>query len=315
MIVAMCCTRNWYTYLSTEIYALTKHNKVKKIYLFIEDDDILELKDKRIKFININKVKQYISENSPNFDTKYSQMSYVRCYFSKIIKDSKVLYLDTDALVVDNIQELWDMNIKDYAVAGVKEPGKWDRHLKIEGMDDNYINSGVMLMNLDYIRKHKIDDKMIELLNNNFYHFPDQDVINITCKGQVKYISNRYNSTETTGIVNNAKIVHYIRENKGWKRTSPRSEIWFRYYKEILKNRDDGMVKLEITEWSTLYSRFNEIKSIRRYGEEREGELFAKDIVTCKEDLAKFLLNEKGYENPVHRAVARVIEVIPGGEE
>ena len=40
MIVAMCCTRNWYVYLATDLYALLKHNKVKKIYLFIEDDAI-----------------------------------------------------------------------------------------------------------------------------------------------------------------------------------------------------------------------------------------------------------------------------------
>ena len=48
----MCCTRNWYIYLATEVYALFKHNNVKKLYLFIEDDNIPYLLDKRIEFIN-----------------------------------------------------------------------------------------------------------------------------------------------------------------------------------------------------------------------------------------------------------------------
>ena len=71
---------------------------------------------------------------------------------------------------------------------------------------------------------------MINLLNKNFYHYPDQDVINIVFKDKIKYLSNIYNSTETTGMVNNAKIIHYIRERKGWIKTSPRSNIWFKYF-------------------------------------------------------------------------------------
>ena len=40
MKVVMCCTRNWYFYLAVSLHALFKHNKVDKVYLFIEDNDI-----------------------------------------------------------------------------------------------------------------------------------------------------------------------------------------------------------------------------------------------------------------------------------
>ena len=111
-------------------------------------------------------------------------------------------------------------------------------------MDDKYINSGVLLMNLDYIRREKLDNTMINLLNKKFYHFPDQDVINIACKDRIKYLSNIYNSTETTGMVKDAKIIHYIRERKGWIKTSPRSEIWYKYFNEVLERRGT-MVKVK----------------------------------------------------------------------
>lgn len=235
MQIAICCTKNWYFYILINLYALFKHNKIEKVYLFIEDDEISYLKDKRIEFININKTQDYISKNSPNYYTKYTKLSLIRCYFSKILKEDKILYIDADALVVDNIEDLWNIEFEDNVLVGVKEPGEWDKHLGIKGMNNKYINSGVLLMNLKKIKELKLDDKMINLLNTNYYMFPDQDVINIVCKDKIKYVDNKYNSTETTGFRNDAKIIHYIRERKGWYKTSPRSEIWYNYHDEYLK--------------------------------------------------------------------------------
>ena len=237
MIIAICCTRNWYKYMLFQLYALFKHNNVDKIYMFIEDDNIPYIQHKEIEFININKLPDYIKPQSPNYKTKYTKLSYLRCYFSKVLKEDKVLYIDADAIVVDDISELWEMNINDYVLAGIHEPGEWSKHLSIEGMDDKYINSGVLLMNLKKIRQEQLDDKMIDLLNTNWYAFPDQDVINIVCKNKIKYLSSIYNSTETTGFKDDAKIIHYIRERKGWLKESPRSEVWYNYHNEYLERK------------------------------------------------------------------------------
>ena len=119
-------------------------------------------------------------------------------------------------------------------------------------------------MNLDYIRKHKLDDKMIEMLNKEYHEYPDQDTINIVCKGKIKYISNTYNSTKTTGIVKNAKIIHYIAGDKGWVKESPRSEVWYKYYYERRKD----MVKVKVS----IPVGFNDLvaRRIRKFGEEFE---------------------------------------------
>jgi lipopolysaccharide biosynthesis glycosyltransferase len=308
MKIAICCTRNWYIYLATSLYALFKHNQVEKVYLFIEDDEISYLKDKKIEFINVNKVKEYIKKESPNYNTKYSKMSYIRCYFSKVLNEDKVLYIDADAIVVDNIKELWNIDLKNYALAGIKESGEWERHLGIKGMDHKYINSGILLMNLDLIRKLKLDDEMINLLNNNFYHYPDQDVINIVCKDKIKYLGNIYNSTETTGIVNNAKIVHYIRENKGWIKTSPRSDIWFKYFNEMIERSEKAMFKVVVLKEFTL-GRFNELKNLVRNNPDKneKGRLYEKDVFECKKDLVDYLSGNNDYNDEF----IKVIEIIP----
>ena len=238
MVICMCCTKDWYVYLVTELYALFKHNKVKKVYLFIEDDDIPYLKDDRIECINVNKLPKIINETSPNYNTPYSRMSFLRCCFTKYLKEDKILYLDADTLVVDNIEELWNIDMGDNVLIGVHEPGEWNKHLGTYGLDDKYINSGVLVMDLKKLRDERLDDAMIYLLNNKYYAFPDQDVINLICRNRIHYVSNIYNSSETTGMVDIAKIIHYIRNRKGWRLGSPRSEIWFKYYKEILGGND-----------------------------------------------------------------------------
>lgn len=237
MIVALCCTKNWYLYLAVSIFALRQTNKVKKIYCFIEDDEIPYIKN--VEFINVNKLQEYIKPSSPNYNTKYSKLSYTRCYFSKVIQENKIIYLDVDAIVNGNISELWEMPVE--YIAGVREPGEWDNHLKEIGFNNKYINSGVLVMNLQNIRKSKLDDYMIKLLNEKFYMYPDQDVINIAFKDKITYLSTEYNSTETTGFIDNAKIVHYIRERKGWVKTSPRSEIWYNWFKQYIEKEEKNM--------------------------------------------------------------------------
>lgn len=253
MIIAMCCTRNWYIHLATELYALFKHNNVKKLYLFIEDDEISYLKDDRIEFINVNNLHEYILPTSPNYNTKYSKLSYLRCYFSKVLKEDKILYLDADTLVVDNIEELWNIDMEDNVLVGIHEGGEWNKHLHTYGLDDTYINSGVLVMDLKKLRNERLDDAMVYLLNNNAYAFPDQDVINLICRNRIHYVDCIYNSSQTTGFVDNAKIIHYIRGNKGWIKGSPKSDIWYKFHYEMIGGNKMENYKVRATRDFTDY--------------------------------------------------------------
>lgn len=69
------------------------------------------------------------------------------------------------------------------------------------------------------------------------------------------------------------------------------------------------MIKVEVTEDFTL-EKFNELKNIIRKTKEQEGKLFIGDIFECDEKMADYLTGN----NPINRAVVRVIEVIPEKE-
>ena len=105
-------------------------------------------------------------------------------------------------------------------------------------------------------------------------------------------------------MVDNAKIVHYIRERKGWIKESPRSEIWFNYQNEMLGGMK--MVKVEVIERFTL-GEFGKLKNIVRKSVDKPGELFVGDVFECDANMAKYLTGG----NALKRTVVKVIEVIP----
>lgn len=66
------------------------------------------------------------------------------------------------------------------------------------------------------------------------------------------------------------------------------------------------MIKLEVIEGFTL-ERFNELKNIERIGIETPGKLNVGDKFECSKEIADYLLGN----NPIERAVVKVIEIIP----
>ena len=242
MIIAMSCTRNWYQYLLTNLFAILSNNNVEKIYLFIEDDYIDELdllkSHFNTQFIckNIYSIfDKYIKPTSPNINTRYTKCSMSRLFFPKEINEPKVLYLDVDALVVSNIDKLWSIDIDNYYVSGVTDSGMMRDgvvYLKFIQSNIPYINSGVLLMNLYLIRKNKIDDKWLELINTERFMYPDQDVINSACKDHIYIFPVEYNSSESTQLLDDKskiKIIHYTMKKSDWVRNHKYSELWYEY--------------------------------------------------------------------------------------
>ena len=249
MIVAMACTKDWYHYLTVDIFSLLKcNNCIDKIYLFIETDNICEIDSLNniisyfgidIVLINFNQyVSNYIESHSPNFQNKYSTFSFCKLFLCDFIKEDKVLYIDTDAIVVKSIESLEYINMDKYMICGVKDIGVIEQEFEYYqsiGSPNKYVNSGFVLMNLKLMRKKNCIDKFINLLYEHEYRYPDQDVLNIVCSNNIKYIHSLYNCTEETCIqptrkINNTNLVkcfHFTGLKEDWLADNINAEIWY----------------------------------------------------------------------------------------
>ncbi|WP_407377530.1 glycosyltransferase [Methanobrevibacter sp.] len=109
----------------------------------------------------------------------------------------KILYLDSDIIIQKDLKPLFDIDISDCYAAVVDDimsvNGK-EYHLKWLNFRENaYFNSGVMLLNLDRMRKDNIPFQLFDYRRYGLNRFTDQDAFNVIFKGDVKYISPYYN--------------------------------------------------------------------------------------------------------------------------
>lgn len=173
----------------------------------------------------------------------YTAAIYYRLFIVGMFPQyDKALYLDCDTVVLGDIAELYNEDlgdnyigaIPDQAVASIPEFCDYTKDaLGIVGTE--YFNSGVILMNLKKFREGNFYDRFYRILSSyDFIVAPDQDCLNLICKGKVKYISTEWNAMPVCGEKHeNPKLVHYNLVHKPWHYDNiPYEKYFWKYAKD-----------------------------------------------------------------------------------
>ena len=160
-----------------------------------------------------------------------------RLFAPLILKDiDKVIYLDCDTLVLDDIKKLWDFE-PEY-IAGVQDP-MWRYQANKNNLKHLYINSGVMVMNLKNLRKLDYLSMIINTQNGlNNLSLLDQDIINIAFSDKIEHLPLEWNVyarifSETTcdmiKVRDNPSIIHWCGGQKPWNSETWQADKWRKY--------------------------------------------------------------------------------------
>lgn len=170
---------------------------------------------------------------------------------------AKGIYLDSDIVVPGDISKLYETDLggnligacRDLSVRGVPELVTYITEAVGVGIDD-YVNSGVLLMDLDALRRVRLDGRFLELLGR--YHFenlaPDQDYLNVLCHGRIAYLDPRWDAMPVVGQpeLENPQLIHYNLFAKPWCYDDiPYGKTFWRYarttafYDEIRQHKLD----------------------------------------------------------------------------
>ncbi|MFR7874246.1 MAG: glycosyltransferase family 8 protein [Christensenellales bacterium] len=179
-----------------------------------------------IEFVDLN---YYINKVKDKLYTRdyYSATTYFRLFIPDLYPQyDKVLYLDSDIVVLSDIADLYNIDMEDNLVAAA--PDDVIQTIKVfqeyaelvVGVTDykRYFNAGILLMNLEELRKFKFQDKFLYLLSKvKFSVAQDQDYLNRLCKGRVKLLENTWDRMPIGGDVVKREDLHLIHYNLAFK--------------------------------------------------------------------------------------------------
>lgn len=221
-------TRNLYSDMVTAAKSLVANSSIDKIYFLIEDSNFPEELPPVIETVDVSGQK-FFPQNSANMNSPFSYMALLRVCYTKIFPDlDKVLQLDVDTVVVDNIDLLWDINLNSKYFAAVEE-----KLSTYKPFGPLYYNIGVAMFNLDQIRKEHADDLLIRYLNATKTPYIDQDAWNRHMADRNVALPTRFNESVVTGFTDSPAIVHYA-GFRDWQTTSRASrKEYLKKYREM----------------------------------------------------------------------------------
>lgn len=165
-----------------------------------------------------------------------SMAATYRLFAPFILPCDKVIYLDSDLIVLDDIKKLWEYE-PEY-IAGVPDP-MYKHQARKNRLKHLYINSGVMVMNLKNLRKLNYMER-IENTQTGSYNLSllDQDIINIAFGDVIEHLPLEWNVyakiyPETTyGMIKareNPSIIHWCGKEKPWNADVWKADEWRKY--------------------------------------------------------------------------------------
>lgn len=220
--------------------SLLTNNSVKtNIYLLYNDlkDDEIDLLEKGIEKFDAT-IFRILVDNTQFINFPLSHHFSIETYFRFLAqsllpsKVDRVLWLDADVIVNNSITDFYYQDLKGYYVSVCESINKEKNVLlkKLELPEDsNYFNAGVILFNLELIRKEIKPNVYFDYLinNKNKITWLDQDVLNVIFNKKIKYNDSDifnfqiFSTTEDKPSdfkekLNNASIIHYIGNVKPW---------------------------------------------------------------------------------------------------
>lgn len=205
---------------------------------------------------------------------RYPKLIYYRIYAAQFLPEEldRILYLDGDIVVINPLDELYQTDFEDNYFCASTHVGKMLKkvnQLRLGIKEEvDYINSGVLLMNLQALREYQKPEEALTyaLEKSKYLSLPDQDVITALYGNKTKMIDTlKYNLSDRIMTLHNTKagnqkidlnwirengvIIHYFGKNKPWNKSYiGKLNIFYEELKAEIEGNPFDLEKNEIQE-------------------------------------------------------------------
>lgn len=230
--IAFCFDRNYRQHFAVALCSLLRNNfkMADDVKIYIVTDSIDDSFRKSIEKLRNGSCVKFEWVIAPNIEVRdlpiangshFSSAIYYRLFLSKILpaEVEDVIYLDSDTVCVSDVSDLFGVDISNHLIAGVLdvEAVRESNRMGVK----NYVNSGVLIINLKRWREECVTERCIEwLMRNPDVVLGDQDAINLVCQNELIILDRKWNACvnpEKIVEFGHVKIIHYISHMKPWQ--------------------------------------------------------------------------------------------------
>ncbi|WP_088186425.1 glycosyltransferase family 8 protein [Desulfosporosinus sp. FKA] len=251
MNVLVTLNSNYLNQLVVMLTSLTQSNPEIHFIVYIAHTSMTEgdfkFINRQVDSENCTIVEMSIDDNlfhGAPITKRYPKEMYFRIFAAQFLPKSldRILYLDPDIVVINPLSALYSIDFQENlfaAATDVYQPLEIINKVRLKMPKySNYVNSGVMMLNLPMLRKYQKIQEVFDYIEEyrNRLIFPDQDVINGLYAGRIIIVDPKiYNLSERYWLIHNLKpknkeckidldwirrntvIIHYCGKNKPWK--------------------------------------------------------------------------------------------------
>lgn len=281
--VALACDDNYMPYTGTLLQSIVENAKDEDTFydIVIMHNSISE-KNQRIctgivagrdnisiRFLNISR--NFATYAAVHVDRHLTVETYFRFMIPDLFKDyDKVLYLDCDMVVNDDIAKLFKIDIQNHYIAATRdldfiasceEPGRGEfyeqnilRYIKIDA-PENYFQAGVIIFNIGEITKDFDTQKLFSVALSRNWYYHDQDVLNYLFNGKVYFLEQHWNilSMLESGSYRSRLFKEYLYAKYNMQYAKERKNPSIIHFAGVPKPWDD--LNCDFAEYFWIYAR------------------------------------------------------------
>ena len=253
MEVLCACDGQFLPHTAAMLCSLLENNEVSRIHLFyssVDDQQFAKLESFVAGYGSI--IARYEMDPAKfqelRVDEHVSIATYYRILAPRIlpIDIDKILYLDSDLIVRRSLSDLWNTDLRNYALAAVRDQYVLDsdiERLATLGLpaEVSYFNGGVLLINLMFWRQYNVSERAIAFVRNHpeKAKYWDQDALNAMLVHRWTELPAVWNlqcwNCQDEGRGKDPAIVHFCGTIKPWHWSSLEYSFQSEYTKYRLK--------------------------------------------------------------------------------
>lgn len=226
--IALAISRDWFDHATITATSILMKSKPEDEYCFYILSNGFDEEEKG-KFLKLKKLRKVNFEFLTIEDSYFEgaihdwlgvSASY-RLRLQTLCNADKVLYMDSDVVAVQDVSELFGIDISNYYIAAVEDKSSEMMSCRIKKIKEGeiFFNSGVQLINLVQFRENNLEEKMLSVMRDS-NNYTDQDAINDICYGKILSLPLKYNivptdkdykgrEAEAKEAIENPVLLHY----------------------------------------------------------------------------------------------------------